>query len=60
LPNVPDWRWLLQREDSPWYPSMRLFRQAEQGRWGDVFRRIHHALSRYEHCIRCPTDSDVL
>src|SRR5207302_1503841 len=33
LPLVPDWRWLLHREDSPWYPSMRLFRQREWGNW---------------------------
>jgi hypothetical protein len=45
LPKVPDWRWLLQREDSPWYPTMRLFRQAEHGQWDDVFQRIHHALA---------------
>ena len=31
LPFAPEWRWLLQREDSPWYPTMRLFRQTEPG-----------------------------
>jgi len=40
LPLAPDWRWLLEREDSPWYPSMRLFRQAERGNWTEVFERI--------------------
>ena len=40
LALVPDWRWLLEREDSPWYPSMRLFRQKQRGEWGDVFERI--------------------
>jgi predicted negative regulator of RcsB-dependent stress response len=35
-----DWRWLLEREDSPWYPSMRLFRQTRLGRWDDVFERM--------------------
>ena len=36
LPFVPDWRWLLGREDSPWYPTMRLFRQGGIGDWGSV------------------------
>jgi hypothetical protein len=40
LPFSPDWRWLLGREDSPWYPSMRLFRQPEPGQWRAVFERI--------------------
>jgi hypothetical protein len=40
LPHVPDWRWLLQREDSPWYPTMRLFRQARDGDWESVFGRM--------------------
>jgi hypothetical protein len=31
LPFAPEWRWLLQREDSPWYPTMRVFRQTEPG-----------------------------
>ena len=42
LPALPDWRWLLGREDSPWYPTMRLFRQArlgERGRGGRTDRR---------------------
>ena len=37
---VPDWRWLTGRDDSPWYPSLRLFRQNELDRWSDVFERI--------------------
>ncbi|MEG4208026.1 tetratricopeptide repeat protein [Microcoleus sp. Pol7_A1] len=41
----PDWRWLLQREDSPWYPSARLFRQHQRGDWEDVFARVTEALS---------------
>jgi tetratricopeptide (TPR) repeat protein len=44
LPYVPDWRWLLGREDSPWYPSMRLFRQNEPGSWEVVFGRVTRAL----------------
>lgn len=40
LKKVPDWRWLLDREDCPWYPTMRLFRQSEKGDWEGVFKRI--------------------
>jgi len=40
LPFVPDWRWLLDRDDSPWYPTMRLFRQQKRGDWPGVFERI--------------------
>jgi hypothetical protein len=44
LPSVPDWRWLLDRSDSPWYPTMRLFRQKERGNWQGVFEEIKEAL----------------
>ena len=40
VPFVPDWRWLREREDTPWYPSMRLFRQTGWSDWSDVFVRI--------------------
>jgi ADP-heptose:LPS heptosyltransferase len=40
LSQSADWRWLYQREDSPWYPTMRLFRQRRWGDWGEVFERI--------------------
>ena len=40
LKQVPDWRWLLDREDSPWYPTLRLFRQPAPGAWHPVFERI--------------------
>jgi hypothetical protein len=40
LPFVPDWRWMRDRHDSPWYPSMRLYRQTVAGDWQDVFRRV--------------------
>ena len=44
LPYAPDWRWLLYREDSPWYPSMRLFRQPITGDWTSVMRDVKRAL----------------
>ena len=40
-----DWRWLEERSDSPWYPSMRLFRQKRWGEWGGVFERMKAELS---------------
>jgi tetratricopeptide (TPR) repeat protein len=40
LGAVPDWRWLTERVDSPWYPTMRLFRQREPNDWDDIFQRV--------------------
>jgi tetratricopeptide (TPR) repeat protein len=45
LKHVPDWRWMLDRDDSPWYPTMRLFRQARAGDWESVFARIRTELA---------------
>jgi tetratricopeptide (TPR) repeat protein len=47
LPTIPDWRWLLDREDSPWYPTMRLFRQCRYGHWDDVFERMADELKSF-------------
>jgi len=44
LPFAPDWRWLRERDDSPWYPSARLFRQESDGDWAGVVARIGAAL----------------
>ena len=46
LAFTPDWRWLLDRSDSPWYPTMRLFRQSVAGQWQDVFARMVDELRR--------------
>jgi hypothetical protein len=46
LPNVPDWRWMLDREDSPWYPTMRLFRQPATGQWEPVVQRVVEELRK--------------
>jgi tetratricopeptide (TPR) repeat protein len=48
LPFAADWRWLVGREDSPWYPTARLFRQARAGEWSDVVRRVSRALEDFE------------
>nr|WP_295740246.1 tetratricopeptide repeat-containing glycosyltransferase family protein [uncultured Acidocella sp.] len=40
LPYAPDWRWLLHREDTPWYPNMRLYRQSVPFQWDDVIARV--------------------
>ncbi|HEV2285938.1 MAG TPA: tetratricopeptide repeat-containing glycosyltransferase family protein [Steroidobacteraceae bacterium] len=45
LKSVPDWRWLLDRTDSPWYPSMRLFRQSRPGDWQGVFAAMRAQLT---------------
>jgi tetratricopeptide (TPR) repeat protein len=44
LPFVPDWRWLLDREDSPWYPTALLFRQDKTREWDNVIARVHATL----------------
>jgi tetratricopeptide (TPR) repeat protein len=44
LPRLPDWRWLLDREDNPWYPTARLFRQSNSGGWQPVVERLRTAL----------------
>lgn len=46
LPYVGDWRWHRDRDDSPWYPTMRLFRQPAPGEWEPVFERIAAALGQ--------------
>ena len=45
LKHVPDWRWLLDRPDSPWYPTMTLFRQPARGDWKNVFQSMADRLS---------------
>ncbi len=40
IPHSPDWRWMLHRDDSPWYPTLKLFRQSQPGDWKSVFDHI--------------------
>ncbi|MBV7499867.1 tetratricopeptide repeat protein [Achromobacter sp. ACM05] len=49
LPFLPDWRWLLQRSDSPWYPSLQLFRQPAPGDWKRVMHDVGQALATRFH-----------
>jgi Tfp pilus assembly protein PilF len=48
IPFAPDWRWMLKRDDSPWYPTMRLFRQPKLGDWETPIRQIVHALGSFK------------
>lgn len=48
LPKVPDWRWMTERQDSPWYSTARLFRQSERGDWASVVLQV-----RQELRLRC-------
>lgn len=56
LPYAADWRWLTRREDSPWYPSARLFRQSRAGDWGEVLERVREALCRLDRPPGTPGD----
>ena len=47
LPFSADWRWLLERRDSPWYPTMRLFRQSQPGDWKPVMLQLHMELRQW-------------
>jgi ADP-heptose:LPS heptosyltransferase len=49
LPFIPDWRWLLDRDDSPWYPTVRLFRQDSSRQWNGAIARLRAALGDFLH-----------
>jgi Flp pilus assembly protein TadD len=55
VPHVGDWRWLRDRADSPWYPTMRLFRQPETGRWDCVLEQIEQELEAMSNARPRPT-----
>jgi tetratricopeptide (TPR) repeat protein len=59
LPVVPDWRWMMGRDDSPWYPSVRLFRQTKRGDWGTVIDRVATALDQDYERTRTGAGRDV-
>jgi hypothetical protein len=47
LPEVPDWRWGLEGETTPWYPGMRVFRQTQRGDWAGVMMRVGEMLKEW-------------
>jgi tetratricopeptide (TPR) repeat protein len=59
LKQVPDWRWLLDRDDSPWYPTMRLFRQSVRSDWDEVFDRVAQAVSSLQDNREAGTQKEV-
>ncbi len=64
VPFAPDWRWMLDRDDSPWYPTMRLFRQDRPGSWENALDRLEQALreraASSSHPRTGPSDMPIL
>ena len=56
LPFKPDWRWFLDRNDNPWYPSAKLYRQKEFGNWGDVLSQVQSDLPQFV-CNGCDSNN---
>jgi hypothetical protein len=46
LPRMPNWRWMLDRTDCPWYPTARLFRQPQPRDWASVWQQVRPALAQ--------------
>lgn len=57
IPKAADWRWLLDREDSPWYPTVRLFRQQRPGAWDLPLTQLRDALRRALGCVSSTPDA---
>jgi ADP-heptose:LPS heptosyltransferase len=54
---APDWRWLYDRSDSPWYPSVRIFRQKTPGDWVTVIQQVTEELSLLTNQRNLPSDA---
>ena len=59
LPFVCDWRWMTDRDDTPWYPTMRLCRQHRFGDWNELFTRLAHELSFLTRSVQDRSGDDV-
>jgi hypothetical protein len=46
IPFMPDWRWLRDRSDSPWYPTLKIFRQSKSRKWPEVVEKVTEALKK--------------
>lgn len=59
IPYAPDWRWMTDRQDTPWYPTMRLFRQAQRHQWPPVILQVTEELVRFSRLffVSSPVDS---
>ena len=59
LPFTPDWRWLIDRKDSPWYPTARLIRQPKLGDWDSVIDKVKRDLSKFFGSVLQPSGHPV-
>jgi hypothetical protein len=57
LPYECDWRWMLGRNDSPWYPTMRLFRQPTANDWNPVIENVRRELAALSATRRRPSEA---
>ena len=57
LSAIPDWRWMIGRQDSPWYPGMRLFRQTRIGAWSDVVEQVSDELAAFVAARQIPSNT---
>ena len=60
LPFSPEWRWFLNRDDSPWYPSVRLFRQKKMDAWDSVFEEVTKSLKIHDRQFQITADLTTL
>jgi hypothetical protein len=58
LPHASEWRWLLDREDTPWYPNVRLFRQKRRDDWESVIERVRASLTVWAPAAQAPAAQD--